>query len=457
MKNRLACATWLIFGLALEESALAFQAEPQGETRPASTQVPSIQEIRTAYTEGRDKDVLLLAERAILAATTRGDLDLKGGELYFWKGAALRRLGRADEAVIALDQAKALGFSQPQLFMEHGLASRTLGDTREAEQDREEAERHLPQDPELRELFLKHWKWDGTDQPRFQLWLSPDAGWDSNVIGLRSDTPLLEGKPNFESYYYGVYLDTRYYLVENQRQLVWLEYQLLARDYPQETAVSFLDNVWSIAGRQPLTGWADFEVRGTLEEAFLRDTGHFRGEEAIAPALLLQATQDLQIKVWGDWTHATYYEKDVPDPQNRSGDITREGVVLAIELGMSWTLAPYGTLNKVAAKGSDYDAHGWEAGVTLTSPELAGFRVTIQGYYSEENYTNLNSIVAFTEKRLDRPWGGTLTIALKHVEKWLGYAPSVSVGFIRHSSDIAEFSFTRWTPQLEVSLGILSF
>ena len=456
MKNSLVAVIFIVTGLALARPATALQASPKEEARPATTAAPSIQEIRTAYTDGRDKDVLLLTERAILAATTRGDLDLKGGELYFWKGAALRRLGRSDEAVIALDQAKALGFSAPQVYMEHGLASRTLGDSQEAERDYQEAEKRLPEDPEMKELFLKHWKWDGTDQPRFQLWFTPDAGWDSNVIGLRSDTPLLEGKPNFESYYYGVYLDARYYLVQNQRQLVWLEYQLLARDYPQETTVSFLDNIWSIAGRQPLTSWADFEVRGSLEEAFLRDTGHFRGQETIAPAFLIQATHDLQIKVWGDWTHATYYE-DVPDPQNRSGNLTREGVVLAIDLGMSWTLAPYGTLNKDNTKGSDYDAHGWDAGMTLTTPEFAGFRVTILGFYGQEDYSNLNSIVNYTEKREDRPWGGTLTIALKHIEKWLGYAPSVSVGFIRHSSNIAEFSYTRWTPQLEVSLGILSF
>jgi tetratricopeptide (TPR) repeat protein len=457
MKTNVALATSIVLGLALARPAMAFQADPKEEARPAIQQAPSVQEIRTAYTEGRDKDVLLLTERALLAATNRGDLDLKGGELYFWKGAALRRLGRSDEAVIALDQSKALGFSAPQVYMEHGLASRTLGDSQEADRDYQEAEKRLPEDPSLRDLFLKHWKWDGTDQPRFQLWLSPEVGWDSNVIGLRSDTPLLEGKPNFESYYYGAYLDARYYLVQNQRQLVWLEYQLLARDYPQETAVSFLDNVGSIAGRQPLTDWADFEIRGSLEEAFLRDTGHFRGQEAIAPALLLQATHDLQVKVWGDWTHATYYEKDVPEPQDRSGNITRGGVVLAIDLGMSWTLAPYGTLNKVAAKGSDYDAHGWETGVTVTSPEVAGFRVTMVAFYGEEDYTNLNSIVNFTEKRLDRPWGGTLTITLKHIEKWLGYAPSLSVGFVRHSSNIAEFSYSRWTPQLEVSLGILSF
>jgi hypothetical protein len=58
---------------------------------------------------------------------------------------------------------------------------------------------------------------------------------------------------------------------------------------------------------------------------------------------------------------------------------------------------------------------------------------------------------------MDRPFGASVTITFKQVEKWLGYAPTVSVGYVHHASNISEFSYTRWTPQIEVSLGVLSF
>ena len=433
-----------------------FAAQGQTKEVPA-TKVPgpSTEDVRRAYTEGRDKDVLVMVERALIDVSV-GDPELKAAEFYFWKGSALRRLGRLDEALIALEHAKSLGFSGAELYLERGLTNKSLGNAQDAKQDYQEAERRFPPDPEQRELYLKHWKWDGAEQPRFQLWLAPQAGWDSNVIGLDPHTPLQQGKTNFDSYYAGAYLDTKFFLVQDKHQLVWLEYQLMGREYPQSQDVSFLDNIMSVAARQPLLDNLDIEVRGSWEEAFVRDSGHFRTQRTIGPAFLYQPISDVQVRLWGDWTDASYYET-VDAPQNRDGTLIRLGVTFAIGLGHGWTAGPYGSYNRADTQGDDYDAHGWEFGFQLTSPEVAGFKVIAMVSYGQEDYDNPNSLSGFTKKRLDRPLGGSLTITFKQIEKWLGYAPTISVGYVRHTSNISEFDYTRWTPQIEVSLGVLSF
>jgi tetratricopeptide (TPR) repeat protein len=445
-------------GILLASSApLCFAAQAGHDESPSPvTQAPSIESVRSAYLEGRDKDVLIMVERALIDVTTAGDIGMKAAEVYFWKGSSLRRLGRYDESLIALEHAKTLGFTGPELYIERGLTNKSLGHAEEAQQDYQEAEKRFPNDPDQRELYLKHWKWDSADQPRFQLWLAPQAGWDSNVIGLDKNTPLLQNGVNFESYYAGFYVDTKYFVVQNQHQLLWLEYQLLGRDYPQEQSISFLDNLISITGRQPLLDRLDFEIRGSWEEAFLSNTGHFRTQRTIGPAFLVQPLADLQIRLWGDWTDASYYES-VPSAQNRDGSSIRVGLNLSIDLGRAWMLGPYGFYNKSNTQGSDYVAHGWELGVQVSSPELAGFKMLGLVSYGEETHPNLNSLTGFTTNRVDRPLGVTLTITFKQIEKWLGYAPTVSVGYVRHASNIANFDYSRWTPQLELSLGVLSF
>jgi hypothetical protein len=137
--------------------------------------------------------------------------------------------------------------------------------------------------------------------------------------------------------------------------------------------------------------------------------------------------------------------------------LSRAGLTLAIDLGYAWVLGPYGSVNKSNTKGGDYDAHGWETGLQVTSPEFSGFKVIALVSYGEETYANPNSLSGFTKRRLDRPLGANVTVTFKQIEKWLGYAPTLAFGYLRHESNIGDFNYTRWTPQLEVSLGVLSF
>jgi len=435
---------------------LLAQANPSPVSGPETDQLEAVRAVRAAYKDGRDQDVLLLADRALLETTRAGDLAMRAPELHFWRGAALRRLGRHEEALIALDQARALGFEGPELHLERGLAHRSLGQGQEADRDYQDAERLLPGDPDTRERFFHRWKWDGKDQPRFQLVVTPQTGFDSNIIGLDEDTPLVQSDIDFDSPFAGVYLDAKYFPIMNDRQLLWLGYQNLVRHYTDEPDVSFTDNIATLGGRQPLLPSLDIEARGSLEEAFLRDDGHFRTQRTVGPAGIWKPLPVLQLRLWADWTDADYYGS-VPAEQDRDGEILRGGLRLAFDLGRGWSVAPHVSVNRYDAEGLDYESRGWEVGVSVSPDEFAGLRVVASVSYGDQDYDNPNSLAGFTEKRHDRPISATLGVTLRMLESLIGYAPTLSVSYMRHRSNIDNFDYDRWSPQIEVGIAALSF
>ena len=137
--------------------------------------------------------------------------------------------------------------------------------------------------------------------------------------------------------------------------------------------------------------------------------------------------------------------------------IARVGLTLAIDLGAGWMAGPSLSYSQGNAQGDDYDFRGWAVALQVSTPELSGFKVVVLVSYGEDNYDNPNSLLGFTEERVDQPFAAKVTITFKQIEKWLGYAPTVSVGYVRHDSNITQFDYSRWTPEIEVSLGVLSF
>lgn len=428
----------------------------QSETVSDSDQLSMIESVRTAYADRRDKDVLLLADRALLEVTKAGGLGIRIAELHFWRGAALRRLGRHEEALVALDQAKALGLKEPELNLERSLTHASLGHSQEADQERQEGERLVPEDLERRERLNYRWQQEAKERTRFQFLFSGQFGYDSNIIGLDRDTPLQQGDVDFDSYFVGAFLDARYFLVRNQNQILRLNYQALTREYPENRDVSYVDNVVSLLGRQPVIEYVDVEARASLEEAFLRDDGHFRTQRTIGPALLMQPLHDLQVRIWADWTEASYYV-DVPAEQDRDGTIGRGGVTFSLDLGRNWSLSTYGTYNKYKADGPDYDSHGWEVGLSLTPAQVAGFLVVPSVSYGQQDYENPNSLANFTKKREDRPLTASVAVTMNLLEKVIGVAPTLTVSYVRHRSNIDAFDYTRWAPYIELGVNVLSF
>jgi len=430
----------------------------QAEPKPQASQetAPSIEDVRDAYRQKRDQDVIIKADQALHEITLKGDVDQRAAELHFWRGASLRRLGRNKEALVALQESKIRGFNTPELHLELAFVRRSLGDSDAAEQDYREAERVLPSEVEKQDRLITRWNREGKDEPRFKLSLNPQAGWDSNIVGLDPNTPITEGNVRADSSFVGAYLELKYYLIRNDHQILELDFQNMTREYPEASKLSFNDSLLTAIGRQPVTDWTDFEVRGSLEEAFMRDTGHFRSQRMLGAGFFLGPWGNLQTRVFGDWTNATYYESTPPE-QDRDGDIYRVGVEFTYDLGRGWSVAPYVSYNKDNAKGDDYVSSGWEVGLTVRPEEFLGLRVSATVVYSEQDYANPNSLTNFTEKRMDRPFQFTLSVVFKQVERWIGYAPSITVNFVRHESNIQAYSYHRWSPQLELGIDVISF
>jgi hypothetical protein len=133
------------------------------------------------------------------------------------------------------------------------------------------------------------------------------------------------------------------------------------------------------------------------------------------------------------------------------------GVEFAYDLGRGWNVSSFVTYNSYRAKGADYVSEGWETGLTLRPEEILGFKVSGTLLVSEQDYANPNSLTNFTEKRKDHPVQFTLTVVFKQIERLIGYAPGISVTFVRHESNIGAFSYQRWNPQFELGINVLSF
>src|SRR5258706_3383298 len=168
------CSSILIT-LGLMEMSLAAQDAVQSTSSKAAAQVPTIEEIRQTYAARNYAEVIVLADRALHDITMKGDLDQRAGELHFWRGVALRRLGREKEALIALEESKAMGFNTPELHLELALVKRAQGDAEGALSDYQTAERILPSDLEKQERLIDRWNREGKDEPRIKLVVSPQA------------------------------------------------------------------------------------------------------------------------------------------------------------------------------------------------------------------------------------------------------------------------------------------
>ncbi len=417
----------------------------------------SLETVRTAYTSGRNKEAVLLADQAIFRIAGDVDGGLTLAELHFWRGASLRRLDRHEEAVIALDTSHRLGLRVPELYLERALSRRSLKQDQDAERDYQEAERLLPPDDERRFRFAERWKSVNKAEPAFQLAVTPQLGYDSNIFGLEKDAPLISGTAEEQSLYYGLVLGVKYFLHRSDTQILALEYRNQLRAYAEDQDLNYTDNVISAVGRQPFLEWADLEVRAAWGEAFSDGEGHLRTTRTVAPAFLLHFSPAMQARLWGDWTDADYYTTGIPPVQDRDGVILRAGLVFGLDLGGGWSFAPHFGFAEYDADGDDYDHRDWVAGLALTTAEYLGCVFSPLVSYTRAEYDHPNSVVGFTEKRNDRIWRFALTVTVRELEKLIGYAPSITIAFLDHSSNLDPYDYKRWEPRIEMTMVAISF
>ncbi len=417
----------------------------------------SLESVRAAYASGRNQEAVLLADQAISHLAGGGSEGNVLAELHFWRGASLRRLERHDEALIALDSSQRLGLRVPELHLERALSRRALKQDQEAERDYQEAERLLPPDDERRFRFAERWNRVSKAEPAFQLTVTPQLGYDSNIFGLEKDAPLIDADAEEKSLYYGLVLGVKHFLHRSDTQLLALEYRNQLRAYAEEEDLNYTDNILSAVGRQPFLEWADIEVRAALGEAVSDGEGHLRTTRTVAPAFIFHFSPTLQARLWGDWTDADYYLSDLPAEQDRDGVITRVGLVFGVDLGSGWSVAPHLGVAEYDADGDDYDHRDWVVGLALTTGQYIGCVFSPSVSYTRAEYDHENSVVGFTEKRDDRILRFAIAVTVRELESVIGYAPSVSVAFLDHSSNLDSYDYQRWEPRIEMTVLAMSF
>lgn len=429
----------------------------QKSHRSLSSGEASLEPVRAAYQAGRNREVVLLADQAIAELSGAAASGKVLSELHFWRGASLRRLERHDEALIALDTSHRMGLRIPELYLERALIRRALKQDQEAEADYQEAERLLPLDDERRLSFAEHWKRKAQQTPLFQLTLTPQVGFDSNIMGLEKDAPLADGDAEENSPYYGLVFGLKYFLVRNEAQLLALEYRNQMRAFVDDSELNYTDNLISGVGRQPFLDGADLEFRATLGEAISDGEGHLRTTRTIAPAVLLELSLALYARLWGDWTDADYYISGLPTEQDRDGTIVRGGVVFGIDLGAGWSVAPHLGVAEYDTDGVDFDHVDLVVGLALSTREYVGCVFSPSISYTRADYDHANSVSGFTEKREDRIWRLALTVTFRGIEKLIGYAPSVTISYLDHASSIGAYDYSRWEPRVEMTIVAMTF
>ncbi len=423
------------------------QSGPRAIDAAKDDPVPAI---RTAFAEERDADVVVLSDRALLEATGRTLADV-----HFLRGAALRRMRRPEEALVALEAARRVGYAGPELHLERALALSAAGRQQEAEQEMDEVRKLLQESPDALDLFEQRWRRRQDSAKRFELRVRPQIGYDTNIVGVNDDALLAEDV-DLESVYYGVVLGAKYKILEEGAHFASVEYQNSARVYSSEPDLSYTDNLVGVNGRVGLQDWLSFHARVALSEAFLSDEGHFRTLRTAAPAFLVRIATGLEARLWAEWGDVDYYFNG-PAEQDRDGSYQQIGLTGIYDIGGGWSVSPTVSYMDYDADGADYDRVELQAGILLALPETLGVRPTIAFSHVWADFDEPNSLTGFADERRDRRIAVTLTLAIRSLEPALGFAPTISIRFEDWGSNIDAYEFRRWQPQIDFSFLAYSF
>ena len=374
----------VLFALGIPAAAWA-----RGQSGAASvTGGGPIEPVRSAYLGGRYQEAVVLVDRALAEKSV---LPAATSELHFWRGAALRKLGRNDEALVAFEASRRDGFKSPELSLERALVLKSLGKGQEADEAYREADRRLEEDPERRARFSEEWKRVHAKEPDFRLTITPQAGYDSNIVGIDKDAPLAEDDLDRDSLYAGAVLAAKYYLVKSDERLVALEARSEDRTYTGEPDLGYTDNTLSVLGRLPLIEAFALEVRGAFGEAWVKEGGHARTVRSAGPALVWMPDSTWQVRLFGDWAGLSYYDADIPAEQDRDGTLQRGGIVVGIDLGGGWSVGPMASYGRYEAEGADFDSRDLMVGAGITTGEILGCVISTTLAYTRSDYENPNS------------------------------------------------------------------
>jgi hypothetical protein len=128
-----------------------------------------------------------------------------------------------------------------------------------------------------------------------------------------------------------------------------------------------------------------------------------------------------------------------------------------LDLGRGWSLAPHIGVAEYDADGDDYDHRDWVAGLALTTGQYIGCVFSPSVSHTRAEYDHENSVVGFAEKREDRIWRFAVSVTVRELESVIGYAPSLTIAFLDHGSNLDPYDYKRWEPRIEMTIVAMSF
>jgi hypothetical protein len=432
----------IMFTLAIQDALVRTETRSTG----------AVTDIRRAYVEGRDTEVIVACDRLLLAK--RSADPTVTAEVHFWRGASLRRSRRFEEALVSLDAARDLGHRAPELHLERALSLAGLGREQEAQDEMETARRLLQEDPTALDAFERRWRSRGDEPHRFELHVRPSLGYDTNIVAVDDDV-LVVGDPNRESVTYGLGLAARYMLVDQPGARIAAEVAPFMRAYASEPELSYVDGTFSVGGVFAMTDAIDFVPRAAFAEAWLSEDGHLRTQRTFGLAAVARPSAMWTARLWGEFGDTDYYF-DSPQPEDRDGTHQHAGIAIGTRAG-GWTIGSSFTAMWFDAEGAEYDRTEYQPMLSVTPPSFGGVDLTLSVTYVLADYDAPSSLTDFEEERRDNRWLGALTIRLVALESTLGVAPSITIRFEDWGSNVGAYDFNRWIPEVDFSFLAWTF
>lgn len=433
-------------------------AQSAAPSHPSTDDAATLDAIRSAYLEGRANDAVVLADKAL-----PGGWPIERAEIHFLRGAALVRLKRFEEALVAFEKSEELGFTDLRFHLERAIAHRELGQDEDADRSFQEAERQAQDDPEKLELLRRRWSEKVDHEKRFQLRVTPQLGYDSNILSLDDSeaSDLLAEESDDKSFYYGGIIAARYLIVDEQRFGIMAEYRNHLRGYANEPDRSFTDNLImvEVRGRPSGLDWLTLQIAAAYGESWMSEDGHFRTLRSVSPSIRIEPTETWEARIWADVASLDYYESEAPAEQDRDATWSRVGLEVLFKFAAGWQVGPFASWSDHDAEGSDYEHRALEIGLMARTPEFLGLELDVRLGFVRADFENFNSLSepAFSDKREDRRFSIRVTITFRELERSWGVTPRLSITYENWNSNVDVFDFDRWDIAPMVEIAALSF
>ncbi len=286
-----------------------------------------------------------------------------------------------------------------------------------------------------------------SESPPFEAALRPEAGIDTNLLGVDVRFPVLESLKR-RSFYGGATALGRYWLSRPDPWGLTVDATETLRAFSADPDLNYSDTLVSVTGWGPTDRVLSGGARIAFAEAITNGDGHYRTLRDASIGSRWKPEESWHLDVAISVTNVDYY-LDLPDPQDRDGAIYQLFIAPTFDLGEQWNISPSLTFSRSSSEGSDFDNRAVTSAMSLTAPTIAGFRTSLGLSTAIARYDHDNSVAGYADARRDFAWGTTLTVS-RRIDTLFGWTPSISIAYSNQSSNINSFDYDRWT----ISFGI---